>query len=51
MKKATIKIIYLYALIAMFAPSAWANCIYNGKTYPTGTKLGELTCQPDGTWK
>lgn len=27
------------------------GCIYNGTTYPPGTKVGGLICQGDGTWK
>lgn len=37
--------------IATMATSSWAECIYEGVYYPTGTKLGDLTCQPDGTWR
>lgn len=32
--------------------TAYANdCTYNGNTYSSGTKIGSLVCQPDGTWK
>jgi hypothetical protein len=31
--------------------AASAECSYNGKAYPTGTKLGPYTCQSDGTWR
>jgi hypothetical protein len=30
---------------------AEANCWYNGKRYPTGTVIGGLVCQADGSWK
>lgn len=38
-------------IAAGFASSAWADCVYQGKKYPTGTKIGGLTCQADGTWR
>jgi hypothetical protein len=28
-----------------------ANCIYDGRSYPPGTRIGPYVCQPDGTWK
>lgn len=28
-----------------------ADCWYNGYMYPTGTKIGGLTCQANGSWK
>lgn len=33
------------------ASSSWADCIYQGQSYPTGTKVGSLTCQADGSWR
>jgi hypothetical protein len=37
-------------LIGMTAP-VYADCIYNGRTYPTGSRLGGLVCTPDGSWQ
>ncbi|QSP95091.1 hypothetical protein LPB19_01320 [Marinobacter salinisoli] len=34
-----------------FASAAAADCMYNGESYPTGTVIGPLVCQPDGTWQ
>lgn len=34
-----------------FATATLADCVYNGRSYPTGTVIGPLVCQPDGTWK
>ena len=34
-----------------FASGAWADCLYQGRPYPTGTKIGGLTCQANGTWR
>jgi hypothetical protein len=31
--------------------SANADCLWQGKSYPTGTRIGGLTCQADGSWK
>jgi hypothetical protein len=47
-----LKIVVLTAFLAFAAaPAAWADCVYQGKSYPTGTKIGGLTCQADGTWR
>jgi len=35
----------------IFSASAYADCNYNGQNYPTGTRIGSLVCQPDGSWK
>jgi len=43
--------IYTVLLFCLFVQTAQAACLYKGKSYPTGTRLGSLTCQPDGTWK
>lgn len=37
--------------ILLFASPAYAGCIYNGTTYPTGSQIGDYVCQPDGTWQ
>ena len=39
----------LFLIISTTA--VYANCVYDGKTYPTGTKIGGLVCQPDGSWR
>lgn len=43
----------LFILMFLFgmATVASADCIYDGQTYPTGTEIGGLVCQPDGTWQ
>ena len=48
------KLIAIFAalvLLTMFAGTAQADCIYNGRAYPTGTNIGGVVCQPDGTWR
>lgn len=50
MKKTFARVLVVLATSSCFS-SAWAECVYQGKSYPTGTRLGGLTCQADGTWK
>jgi len=42
---------WLFMLAFSLSASAWADCVYMGKLYPTGTKIGGLTCQKDGNWR
>jgi len=49
MKKCLLHIALGCALLAPLI--ARADCLYNGQWYPTGTHLGNLTCQPDGHWR
>lgn len=51
MKKILVRIIWFILMSSLITATAWADCIYNGQYYPTGTKIGNLTCQTDGTWK
>jgi hypothetical protein len=37
-------------LLLFAAGSALADCVYDGRSYPTGTNIGGVICQPDGTW-
>ena len=37
--------------LALSAGSARADCVYNGRWYPTGTNIGGVVCQPNGTWR
>ena len=46
-----ITVILLTSLIAYSLPAQAAGCSYNGQVYPVGTRLGNLTCMPDGTWR
>lgn len=48
-RKSLITLLFLVACGSTF--SAWADCVYQGQRYPTGTRIGPLTCQPDGSWK
>ncbi|MFH1215247.1 MAG: hypothetical protein V1706_01965 [Pseudomonadota bacterium] len=51
MKRIVIRIVWFGFLVSLLSTPVWADCIYDGIYYPTGTKIGDLTCQPDGTWK
>jgi hypothetical protein len=37
--------------LAISAGTARADCLYNGRLYPTGTNINGLVCQPNGTWR
>jgi hypothetical protein len=38
--------------LLVFSFPALADCIGpDGNSYPTGTRLGPLVCQADGTWQ
>jgi hypothetical protein len=44
--------IAILATIGFALPvSAMAGCWYNGKLYPTGTRIGAVVCQPNGAWR
>ena len=49
--KTTLARALLLLAATLWFTEAYADCIYKGKSYPTGTRLGGLTCQADGTWK
>jgi hypothetical protein len=29
---------------------AQGTCYYNGRAYPSGTRIGPFVCTPQGTW-
>jgi len=43
--------ISLIALFVFFASQTFADCWFNGNLYPTGTRINNKTCQPDGSWR
>ena len=43
--------ISLFILLIGFNAVAYADCVYNGRQYPTGSQVGPYVCQPDGTWQ
>ncbi|MEQ6341414.1 MAG: hypothetical protein M3A44_07090 [Gammaproteobacteria bacterium] len=50
MNKAYMIPFILTLLIGTFS-TAYAECIKDGKAYPTGTAIGPFVCTADGTWK
>lgn len=46
-----ITVILVTSLLANSLSAQTVGCRYNGQVYPVGTKLGNLTCMPNGTWK
>jgi len=47
----TIVTLMILACLAVSVSTALADCSYNGRWYPTGTNIGGVVCQPDGTWR
>ena len=47
----TIMTFAIIVFLAVSAVTASADCIYNGRSYPTGTNIGGVVCQPNGTWR
>ena len=47
----TIVTLVVLVCLAVSAGTALADCFYNGRWYPTGTNIGGVVCQPDGTWR
>lgn len=43
------KLSVLILIFLMSSNIAMANCSYNGKSYPGGTKIGPYVCS-DGKW-
>lgn len=48
MKTFTITVLFLLTGVVS---AAYADCIYNGTNYPTGTQVGPYVCMPDGSWE
>jgi hypothetical protein len=46
-----IALLAILVFLAVSAGSALADCLYDGLWYPTGTNIGGVVCQPDGTWR
>jgi hypothetical protein len=43
-------IFFVVTLLVGTAKLAYADCVSNGKTYPTGTVIDGFICTPDGKW-
>ncbi len=45
------KVVYITVVLLMFVTSpVFADCTYNGKSYPTGTTIGGYVCTESGSW-
>lgn len=42
---------FIIVAVAWMSLPAYADCVYKGRSYPTGSKIGGLTCQADGSWR
>jgi hypothetical protein len=49
--KTLIRTVVTAALVLGTIGSALADCYYNGRAYPSGTRLGDRVCAPDGQWR
>lgn len=38
-------------MLGLFSSAVLSDCLYQGRWYPTGTNIGGVICQPDGTWR
>ena len=45
-----VKLLLLVGLL-MNVSFALADCVYDGRSYGTGTVINGLTCQADGSWR
>ena len=49
--KRTLQIAIAVVLLIGPATPGLADCSFNGRSYPTGTRIGDRICMPDGTWQ
>ncbi len=47
----TIAMLMFLVFLVVSASTALADCLYNGRSYPTGTNINGVVCQSDGTWR
>ena len=43
--------VFIVVSAAWLSLPAYADCVYRGKSYETGSRVNGLTCQSDGTWR
>ncbi|MFT5702048.1 MAG: hypothetical protein ACI8ZB_004953 [Desulforhopalus sp.] len=51
MKTIILKINIISMLLLFISSSVNATCWYDGREYPTGTRIGTKVCQYDGYWR
>ena len=45
-----LKKLILFSLLSVMVNMAYADCVYDGKTYVSGSRVGPLVCV-NGKWK
>ncbi|HSD43524.1 MAG TPA: hypothetical protein VLD36_16865 [Burkholderiales bacterium] len=49
--KRTLILLLAGLAIAGVATEAFAACMFNGRSYPAGSVVGDRVCAPNGTWQ
>jgi hypothetical protein len=49
--KRTLKTLIATLVLAALATPAFANCMFNGRSYPTGSVVGDRVCTANGSWQ
>jgi hypothetical protein len=49
--KRTLKALIATLVLAALATPALADCMFNGRSYPTGSAVGDRVCTANGTWQ
>jgi len=49
--KRKLKALIATLTLAALATPAWADCMFNGRSYPTGSVVGDRVCAANGTWQ
>jgi hypothetical protein len=49
-RRTTLLLLTLIAIVLVTATPALAACVYNGRPYPTGTRVGPYVCAASGAW-
>jgi hypothetical protein len=47
----TLKTLIATLTLAALATPALADCMFNGRSYPAGSVVGDRVCAPNGTWQ
>jgi hypothetical protein len=47
----TLKALIATLALAALATPAIADCMFNGRAYPTGSVVGDRVCTASGTWQ
>lgn len=47
----TLKVLIATLVLAALATPAIADCMFNGRAYPTDSVVGDRVCTASGTWQ